>query len=342
VAQTGQKALCLRHPARGEEVSRALYSVVWFYLAGTGMMSLGSPLFIRSFSLQGLNAMERPEAIGPSLGKLLAAGKVSEADSLAQRYLSEQPPSSENFLRIGHIYFEHDQWERAANFFRESIKLQGQNDTAHLLLGLSLSEMKQSAEAERELLIAVQQNPRSDVNCYFAGEQLLRRGKYEASLPYFYKAVELNPKNSGAYRALASALARTGSYGLAENYYKRAISLTEKDGTQTFEPYLDLSYLLLLGNQKEPAARALEYARKAIALNGQSADAHYMCGKALLKLERYSEARDELLTSSHLNPEDARPYFLLAQVHDRLGEAQQARAARQTFARLSKKSATEP
>jgi Flp pilus assembly protein TadD len=306
------------------------------------MMSLGSHHYIRSFSRPGLYAVVRPQAIDPSLGKLLAAGKVSEADSLSQRYLSEQPPSSENFLRIGRIYFEHDQWERAANFFRESIKLQSQNDTAHLLLGLSLSEMKQSADAERELLIAVQQNPRSDVNCYFAGEQLLRRGKYEASLPYFYKAVELNPKNSGAYRALGSALARTGSYGLAENYYKKAIDLIENEGAQTFEPYLDLSFLLLLGNQKEPAARALGYARKAIALNAQSADAHYMYGKALLKLERYSEARDELLTSSQLNPEDARPYFLLAQVYDRLGEAQQARVARQTFAQLRRKIATEP
>jgi Flp pilus assembly protein TadD len=306
------------------------------------MMPLGSQNFTPSFSLAGLYAMEQPGAIDIQLAQLLAAGKRSEADSLSQRYLSEQPASSERFLRIGRVYFEHDQWEQAANLLRESIELQSQNDTAHLLLGLSLAEMKQSAEAERELLIAVQQNPRSDVNCYFAGEQLLRRGKYEASLPYFYKAVELNPKNSGAYRALGSALARTGSYGLAENYYKRAIDLAEQEGTQSFEPYLDLSYLLLLSNQKETAGRALEYARKAIALNAQSADAHYMCGKALLKLERYSEARSELLTAGQLNPEDARPFFLLAQVYERLGDAQQARTARQTFARLSKKSATEP
>jgi len=305
-------------------------------------MLLGSHHFTPSFYPAGLYATEQPEAIDAKIAQLLAAGKHSEADSLLQRYLSEQPASSESFLRIGRVYFEHDQWEQAARLLRESIRLQSQNDTAHLLLGLSLAEMKQSAEAERELLIAVQQNPRSDVNCYFAGEQLLRRGKYEASLPYFYKAVELNPKNSGAYRALGSALARTGSYGLAENYYKRAIDLLEQEGAQTFEPYLDLSYLLLLGNQKEPATRALEYARKAVALNAQSADAHYMCGKALFKLERYSEARSELLTAGQLNAEDARPYFLLAQVYERLGDSQQARAARQTFARLSKKSTAEP
>jgi Flp pilus assembly protein TadD len=306
------------------------------------MMFVGSHHFTLPFSLPGLYALEQPEAIDTQLPQLLAAGKLSEADSLSRQYLSERPASFESFLRVGRVYFEHDQWERAANFLRESIKLQSQNDTAHLLLGLSLAEMKQAAEAERELLIAVQQNPRSDVNCYFAGEQLLRRGKYEASLPYFYKAVELNPKNSGAYRALGSALARTGSYGLAENYYKRAIDLIEKEGAQTVEPYLDLSYLLLLGNQKEPAARALEYARRAIALNTQSADAHYMCGKALLRLERYSEACGELLASSRLNPEDARPHFLLAQAYERLGDTQQARAARETFARLTKKSATEP
>ena len=69
--------------------------------------------------------------------------------------------------------------------------------------------LKQYEESERELQIAVQQNPQSDFNWYFAGWRLLLRGKYEASLPYFYKAVELNRRNPNAQRALGSALARS-------------------------------------------------------------------------------------------------------------------------------------
>ena len=287
--------------------------------------------------------MAQPEPITSQLANLLTTGKLAEADLISKRYLSERPASSETFLEIGRVYFEHNQWERAANLLRESIKLKNQNnDVAHLLLGLSLAELKQAEESERELLVAVQQNPRSEINWYFAGWRLLQRSKYEASLPYFYKALELNPKNPNTCRALGSALSRTGSYGLAETYYKKAIELVEQAGSPNFEPYLDLSYLLLLGNQQKSAGEALDYARKAVTLNPQSADAHYLCGKALLKLERYPEARNELVSAAQLKPQDGRPHFLLAQVYDRLGDTQQARAARQTFARLSNKNATSP
>jgi len=144
--------------------------------------------------LPGLYAMAQPEPITSQLANLLTTGKLAEADLISKRYLSERPASSETFLEIGRVYFEHNQWERAANLLRESIKLKNQNDVAHLLLGLSLGELKQAEESEQELLVAVQQNPRSELNWYFAGWRLLQRSKYEASLPYFYKALELNSK----------------------------------------------------------------------------------------------------------------------------------------------------
>src|SRR5262249_16106186 len=156
-----------------------------------------------------------------------------------------------------------------------------------------------------------------------------------------YKAVELNPRNSNACRALGQGLAHTGNYILAENYYKKAIELAEREGQAAPEPYLDLAYLLLFSNQKEPPARALDYKRNAIAINSKIVDAHYVWGKALLKLDGYSEANEELLIATRLNAKDGRPYLLLAQVYDRLGNTAKAREARQSFARLNQHRADE-
>lgn len=306
---------------------------------------VGGVLWLLSFmqpsSFSTSQAAQQPAKISFQIDKLLASGKLAEADSLVKQFLFRQPTSAEVLLEIGRVYFEHDQWRQASDFLRRSLDLQDRNDVAHLLLGLSLAELKQFEDSERELQTAVQQNPQSDLNWYFAGWRLLLRGKYEASLPYFYKAVELNPKNPNAHRALGSALARTGNYGLAEDYYKKAIELVERERQPTPDPYLDLAYLLLLSNQKEPAARALEYLGKAIAIDPKMVEAYYLSGKALLKLERYSEAKDELLTATQLNPKDGRPYFLLAQVYDRLGQPQQASSARQTFARMSQRRSDE-
>ncbi len=283
------------------------------------------------------------EAVGiaAQIEKLLSSGRVAEADRLVDQHLQAQSSSADSLFQIGRVYFEHDQWKQASDLLRKSVQLQSRNDVAHLLLGLSLAELKQFDKSERELQTAVEQNPKSDVNWYFAGWRLLLRAKYEESLPYFYKAVELNPKNPDAQRALGSALARTGNYRLAEDYYKKAIELVERGGEATPEPYLDLAYLLLFSNQKEPAAQALGYARKAIAMNSKMGDAHYLCGKALLKLERYSEANEELLAATRLNTKDGRPYFLLAQVYEHLGDGAKAREARLSFAKLSQRRADE-
>lgn len=281
-------------------------------------------------------ATQAVSEVAAQVGKLLEAGKVREAESVSTRQLSQRPSDSEAYLEMGRVYFDHEHWKRAVGLFRRSIELQAHNDTAHLLLGLSLAEMKQPEEAERALLLAVDQNPRSDTNCFMAGRQLLMRGKFEASLPYFYKAVELNPSSGRTYQGLAAALARTGSYALAVNYYEKAIAIAEKDHSISPEPLLNASYLLLLSNQKEPSERALDHARQALRLDPQSPEGHYLCGKALLNLGRHPEARDELAVAAELNPQDARAFFLLAQVHHRLGDPARARAARKTFARLSK------
>jgi predicted Zn-dependent protease len=98
---------------------------------------------------------------------------------------------------------------------------------------------------------------------------------------------------------------------------------------------------LLFSNQKENAARALEYSQKAIGINRQRGEAHYLAGKALLKMDRYSEARGELLISAKLSPKDARPYFLLAQVYDRLSDPQQASQARQIFSMMTQRRSDE-
>lgn len=308
---------------------------------GRGAIFLAALLLCRlPAELRG-RAQQEGQDVAAKVGELLAAGKLAEAEKISSAFLSEHWADPEMFLKMGRAYFEHDQWERAAALLRKSLELEDRNDTAHLLLGLSLEAMNQSSDAERELRLAVKQNPRSDTNWFMAGRHLLLEGKYEASLPYFYKAIELSPANPRAYQALASALARTGSYGLAETYYKKAITIVEKRSLQVADPYLDLSYLLLLSEKKVSATSALEYTRKALAVNPQSAEGHYLCGKALFKLERHAEARAELAEAARLNPRDARPYFLLAQVYDRLGDHAQARKARKTFARLNNRRADE-
>src|SRR5205814_2497792 len=166
-------------------------------------------------------------------------------------------------------------------------------------------QLKTSDEAEAELGAAASLNPRSDLNAYMAGHQLLIDGKYEAALAYLYKAVALNPHNAAALRALGMDQARLGNYGLAETYYERAIEVAGQNASEVSAACTDLAFLLLLSHDRVKLTEGLKYAEQALRLGPSSADAHYLTGEALLKLGRIREAVDELLQAEKLNPEDS-------------------------------------
>jgi tetratricopeptide (TPR) repeat protein len=213
---------------------------------------------------------------------LVSSHQFDAAERLFQEHLSAENSASA-YLRLGNIYFEHDEWSRAAAALQKSLEFNSHNDRAHLLLGLTWRELKKPEDAEAELQKAVQDNPSSETNAYLAGHQLLLDEKYEAALAYLYKAVELNPSDATALRALAMTQARLGSYGLAESYYRKAVEAAGAT-PDAARAYTDLAFLLLLGNDQGKAEEALRCAREAVKLNPSSPEAHYLAGKALFKL----------------------------------------------------------
>jgi len=271
--------------------------------------------------------------------KVLVSSRQFDA---AERLFQQELPAgnaASAYLRLGDIYFEHEEWSRAAAALQKSLEYDSQNDRAHLLLGLTWRELKKTEDAEAELQKAVQDNPKSETNAYLAGHQLIVDEKYEAALPYLYKAVELSPGDSAALRALGMAQARLGSYGLAESYYRKAAEAARAT-SDAARAYGDLAYLLLLANDPGKVEEALRCAGAAVKLNPSSPDAHYLAGKALFKLGRLPQAVSELREAEKLSPDDSKPHFLLAQAYDRLGEKQKADAERRALARSKSRAPT--
>jgi predicted Zn-dependent protease len=78
----------------------------------------------------------------------------------------------------------------------------------------------------------------------------------------------------------------------------------------------------------------LRCAQAAEKLQPDSPGAHFLAGKALFKLGRLREASPELARAAKLNPEDRKPHFLLARIHDQLGQPDRAREERTNLARI--------
>jgi tetratricopeptide (TPR) repeat protein len=269
--------------------------------------------------------------------QLVVSKQYNKAEALAESEIAKGTPPSRAYFWMGKIYLDHDEWVRAADYLERSLKAQTVNDQAHLLLGLAYRELKQPGQAEREFMRAVSLNPRSDVNAYFAGQQLLLDLKYDAALSYLYEAIKLNPRNAMAYRALGTTQAHLGNYGLAEPYYRKAVEVLDPSATSDPGPLLDLAFVLLLGHDPAKVEEALRLARRAAQIEPSSGSAHYLVGKALMSQGRMKEAVPELVLAARLSPEDGKPHFQLALAYERLGDNAKARAERQALAKTKQR-----
>jgi len=264
---------------------------------------------------------------------LVNSHQFDQAERLLEERLTPDADAAKADFRLGRLYFDHHEWPRAATLLQKSLQLRNQNDQAHLLLGLTWRELKTPEKAESELIEAMTQNPHNAFNAYIAGHQLLIDEKYESSLPYFYKAIELDPHYAAALRALGMVHARLGNYELAESYYRKAVEAGGTDAAENAAAYTDLAFLLLLSHDPTRLSEGLRCARQAARLKPASPQAHYLAGKALFKLSRFKEAVPELLEAERLDPEDSKPHFLLAEAFDRLGLEEKADNERQALLR---------
>jgi len=289
--------------------------------------------------LPGLQPVSAEDRRFTAIGALISSKNFQKAEAEVDSAIAQGMAPERAYFWTGRIYFDHEAWARAATYLQKSLQAREENDQAHLLLGLAHRQLKQPGQAEKELLEAVRQNPGSDVNAYFAGQQLLMNEKFDAALPYLYEAVKLNPQKGLAYRALGMTQVHLGNYGLAASYYRKAIDLIDGSSSPDLGSLLDLAFILLLGHDPANAREALKLAQRAATLEPSSGEAHYLVGKALTRTGRVKDAVPELELAAKLNPEDSKAHFQLALAYDQLGEKQKARAERQALAKTKQRAA---
>lgn len=265
----------------------------------------------------------------------IANRKLDEAEKLLQDHLGKAPNCAGTLYRLGRVYFDRHDWSRSAEYLLRSLRIELRNDRAHLILGLDYVQLNRLVDAERELLLAVEQNPQSDENQYMAGRLFFTKSKVDDAIYFFYQALRLNPTHYKAHHSLGLCFTNIGSYALAESYYKKAIELADAQGVNFAQGYLDLAELLT-GIEAPRAAEGEVFARQAAELSGGSSQAHYLVGKALYRQGKHTQALPELIEAARLDPNHSRPHYLLAKIYLKMGRKAEAKNAWETFEHLLK------
>lgn len=162
-----------------------------------------------------------------------------------------------------------------------------------------------------------------------AGEiaELLEESKYDAAYPKLQDLLRRYPATPYLHYVYGTALASFSRYDEAEAQFREELKISRKSEL----PLIGLASVLL---QARRGAEALPFARKAAEMSPDSANAHYLCGRALLETDAAEAAIAELIKAKELSPRSPEVHFALARAYAKAGQPERAQEERATFVRL--------
>ena len=282
--------------------------------------------------------------------ELSLQSNFKKAEMLTRDIIKKDPGIIDAYSTLGHIYLKQNRYKEALEFYKKALGLKP--DDAALITGVAACHLKldQKGEAEAVLLDSLKILPSDSRLFFMLGNVYRAQQKEDEAIRAFHQCLKLNPKSASAYNALAAIYFGRNDYAVArENVeaaaryddrlpgvhytiaqileaegklpeaaeeYKKELRLSAK----TFRAAYNLSTLYRrMGNPAEEE----EYLRKAIEMNEEFPLSYLYLARVQMKAgKNYQEAIEMVNKSLELKPEskyEALAYFLLADLHSRLG-----------------------
>lgn len=158
--------------------------------------------------------------------------------------------------------------------------------------------------------------------------QLLLASKYDQAFPKLQKLIAEYPTTPFLHYAYGTALDSLSQYDEAKAQMRAEIQISP----QSAMPWTRLASIAL--RQRRPD-EAMPAAQNAVRLAPDSADAHYVLGRAWADSGDAGKAIPELERASQLSPDSPEIHFALAKAYARANQPEKASEERATFARLN-------
>ena len=239
------------------------------------------------------------------LSELLSQNRLVEASTLCSELLNLQQQDVDLRIMQGYIHIQLGQVEAARKHLNQANSQQDYNPAVYYYLGLlDEREGNLSAAADNycksiELFpddpagrafqqlssLAERQGKLDEMNCY-RGYCLSARNKLDEAMPYFQKALDINPQYAEAYIGIGNNLKRQKRFRDAIAAFKKAITCDPS----SLKAHRELGVALAGDKKYESAIQCFDHA---LSMAPNDAESHYWRGIALLMIGKLAEGWDE-------------------------------------------------
>jgi tetratricopeptide (TPR) repeat protein len=251
-----------------------------------------------------------------------------QAIAAARQYLETDSGSVPGKLALANAYFMDQRFQEARATAVQVIKAEPANSSALKIKGNAEYLSGEANQAIATFIDLLSRHPEDSEAAYMLGRIYYQESMIDRAIGQFERVLKTDPRSYKSYDNLGLCYEAKGDNDKATRYFLTAIKIMEESSVTYDWPYANLSDLLFkTGDPK----RAFDAASKAAAMNPFSARDFYLGGKALEKLGKTNLALNWLHRSTTLDPAYPEPEYLLAQIYHRLGQDEQAAAARKRF-----------
>jgi predicted O-linked N-acetylglucosamine transferase (SPINDLY family) len=199
------------------------------------------------------------------------AGRLSEAEVLYRKVLSERPNDPDALHLLGLIAFQTDRHPLAVDLITRAISAQPSNAESHHHLGLALRAFRRNQEGISAFVSALRLKPDYAQAHNDLGAALKDQGRLEDATRAYRDALRCDPKLPEAHFNLGLAMQQQGDHAQAMSCFRNALSLKPAFA----DAYNSVGNLFFERQEIDAAADA--YAQ-AVRANPRHAEAHSNLG----------------------------------------------------------------
>ncbi|MBM3728153.1 MAG: tetratricopeptide repeat protein [Acidobacteria bacterium] len=259
--------------------------------------------------------------------------RFTEVEPQLRAYVAQRPNSSWGWYALGYSLFAQKRIGDSITALAKSLSLNVKNADAHLVLGRNLMMIGRFDAAQVEFEQGEKYDPKSASYAYNLGKLFSIQDRWVQARQAFERSLALDPASMEAHDGLGFALEALGDDQAAIASYTRAIELNDQRKAAFATPAVNLS---ALHNRAGNPAKAIEYARKALAVNRGADGAWYQMARAQERQGELEPALESVREAIAINGRVSSYHYTLAGLCRRLGKPAEAREALEIFSRLEK------
>jgi tetratricopeptide (TPR) repeat protein len=284
-----------------------------------------------------------------------------KAASVLEKGLKVDPKMSSTFALLGIALYELGDYSAAKRNLESALRANPKDTNARLLLAndlIKLGEFQSAADdlrrlserlpedqevwyllgkvhmklSEEALSKLTNLDPNSVWVHEISGEVMESMKNYDGALLEYKKAVEVAPQQAGTHYHLGNAYWSLNMWDAATEQFRAKLA---NDPSNCLAQWKIGNIIL---EEHGDSAGALAEIQKALDACPDLMSARVDRARALIKLERHSEAVSDLEAAVKADPAESLTHFLLAQAYRALGRTQEAQAEMKVFSKLEESS----